>query len=87
MSFHAVGGAFYLRNCTSGGMEPPKGAGFFVNKFASCIDTFTRYIGRYFSTSGGTFLYIGRDFVVMISTTGAQNCTSGGTKNPRTIQY
>ena len=41
MSFHAVGGAFYLRNCTTGGMEPPKGAGGFLDKIFSEIVLFT----------------------------------------------
>jgi hypothetical protein len=41
--------------------------------------TFTTYVVRAFCTSGGTFLCVGRDFVVMIPTLDAQFCTSGGT--------
>ena len=46
----------------------PKGASFYVDYISSGMDTFIRYVGSDFCTSGGTFLYVERDPPVMIPT-------------------
>jgi hypothetical protein len=49
--------------------------------------TLSRYVEREFCTSGETFLYVVRDFSVMISTSHPWFCTSGVTTNSSRIQY